>query len=261
MNLKNKRVFLTGASQGIGFSIAKHLIKEGAIVFLTAIPSEQELIEVCKEIDPDRQNTFYSVMDVSIESQVVQVVEKAEREMGRIDILINNAGIAFQDFVLDSNLNRMKREFDVNYFGTYFVTQMVLKRMLPKKEGLIVNTGSFLAKLPGPTQANYSASKSAVLAFSSALRGEVEDLGIKVKVFIPGLTETNLMKSLNIASPRLMKPDEVAKMMIQFLKNENVEYVCGIFNRIIINTGRFFPEFVRRILKCYILKAYKNAEQ
>lgn len=253
MEIRDKRILITGASRGIGYAVAHELVRLGADVFLTARSSE-DLSAACNKLDPSGLRAHYAVMDISNEDSVKYALKIAQDTLGGIDILINNAGIAFQNMVWETDFDKVEQEIHVNYLGTYLVTRLVLPGMLHKKQGMILNVASLLGKVPNPTQANYGASKAAIIAFSSALRSEVEDHGIVVKVFMPGLTATEMTEALKFNAPTLMKSEEVAKLMIKFMKSEKPEYVCGLANRGIVNFSRFFPEGARKIMKHFVLK-------
>ncbi|MDP4208154.1 MAG: SDR family NAD(P)-dependent oxidoreductase [Bacteroidota bacterium] len=107
---------------------------------------------------------------------------------------------------------------------------------------MIINVASTIGKVPAPAQANYCASKAAVIAFSSSLRSEVEDKGIIVKTFIPGVTSTDMMNSFQIETTQVMSPEKVAIHMIKAINSQKPEYICGSGNRRLILLSRFFPE-------------------
>lgn len=255
MILKNKGVLVTGASQGISYAIARELANRGARVFLTA-RSEERLAATCRKISQDGFQAFYAVMDVSDKKSVETVVMKVQDKLSSIDILINNAGITSQQMVVDQDFAQAEREMHTNYLGTFLVTQMVLLSMLKNKRGMIVNVSSTIGKVPSPTQANYCASKAAIIAFSAALQSEVEDRGIQVRVFLPGYTNTEMTRSLKFKTPQPMAPEEVAKHMVKAIYSRKREYICGGANRGIVNLSRLFPEKARKIMKGIALKSF-----
>lgn len=206
MTIAGSGVLITGASSGIGLEVASRLASAGARVFITGLPPEDDVRAAAAAIGAPSGRVGYAVLDVRDADAVRSTVNAATTFLGGIDILINNAGIASQSPVANQDLDVAAREFDVNYFGMFRVTQSVLPVMFARGRGQIVNVASTLAKVPGPTQANYSASKAAIVAFSSALRSEVEDRGITVKVFIPGLTATPLTEQLSVRAPICSRP-------------------------------------------------------
>ncbi|MBN2083919.1 MAG: SDR family oxidoreductase [Anaerolineales bacterium] len=255
MKLKDTGVFITGASKGIGRAIAQTLLREGASVFLAA-RSERLLSEFCDSCPQTEGKTFYGRMDLLDAASIRVCVAEAIHSLGTIDILINNAGITSQDFLVNQEPEQAALEIQVNYLGMYRVTQTVLPHMLAKGKGMIVNVASTIGKVPSPTQANYSATKAAVIAFSEALRGEVEDHGIRVKIFIPGHTRTEMVRSIKMDSPQTMTPEEVAFHMVRAIRSPKAEYICGGMNEGIIRLHRFFPELARKIMKDISVASY-----
>lgn len=251
MALSGQGVLVTGASSGIGLAVASRLVGAGARVFITGLPPEAQVRAAASGTSADASRIGYAVMDSLDPESVRAAVAAAECFLGGIDILINNAGIASQSAVASQDLEAARREIDVNYFGMFRVTQAVLPAMLERGSGQIVNVASTLAKVPGPTQANYSASKAAIVAFSTALRSEVEDRGIAVKVFIPGLTATPLTEQLSVRSPNLLSPDDVAAHMLKALRSRHAQYVTGFSYRALMALSRLAPETARRLVKRY----------
>lgn len=249
MNLQNKRVFITGATTGIGLEIARELTKAGAKVFLTGLPPLGTVQAVTAGLRATATEVYSSVMDVLDDDSILAAVDAAMKAMGGIDILINNAGIATQQKICEQNVKIAEAEMRVNYLGMFRVTQCVLPGMLAAKNGMVINVASTLAKVPAPTQANYSASKAAIVAFSSALRSEVEDEGVEVKVFIPGLTATGMTKNLKVKTPDLLTPEAVAQHMMRAISSSQTEYVTGWTYRAFVLFSRLFPEMARRSIK------------
>lgn len=260
MKIKGSTVFITGASRGIGLAVCCELINAGAKVFLTA-RSESELSAACKRLDPNGGKAFYAVMDVSDSASVKNAVSKALELFGKVDLLINNAGITSQQMVVEQDFSFAEKEIQINYLGTFLVTQTLLPSMLERKSGMIINVASTIGKVPALKQANYCASKAAVIAFSSSLRSEVEDYGITVKTFIPGVTSTDMMNSFQIETSQVMSPEEVAVHMMKAIDSRKAEYICGSGNRGIIWLSRFSPEWARKIMKGIVLKSVNNNNQ
>jgi 3-oxoacyl-[acyl-carrier protein] reductase len=255
MDLNGQRIFITGGSRGIGLAIAQELARHGAQLFLFA-RDPAALTAARDTIIRSGAKASCAVLDVSDLAAVEPIVHRAVEGMGGIDILVNNAAVTSQKMVVDQDMNQVEKEVRVNYLGTFAVTRAVLPAMLAQKRGSIINVSSTIGKVPGPTQANYCATKAAIIAFSSALRSEVEDQGIQVRVFIPGHTDTDMGKSVRLKTPRLMTAEEVARDFIRALNSRAPEYVCGSANLGIINMSRLFTEQARRIMKDISLRSY-----
>jgi short-subunit dehydrogenase len=258
MDFIEKRVLITGASRGIGRAVALALLRAGARVFLTA-RSEDSFRFLEEEKYGTGGCAHAGRLDLADASSIREGVEAAYRFLGGIDILVNNAGITSQNFVADQDPKQAAREVEVNYLGMYRVTRSVLPRMLESGSGTIVNIASTIGKVPSPTQANYCATKAAVIAFSEALRGEVEDRGIRVMVFIPGHTKTDMVQGIQLDAPQSMTVDEVAGHFLRALRGRRAEYICGGMNEGIIRMHRLFPEAARRIMKRCSLDAFLAA--
>ena len=250
-SLSGKGVLITGGSSGIGLETAQRLVRAGARVFITGLPPDADVRAAAARISTDPRRIGYAVMDSLDPDSVNRASVAAQEFLGRIDVLVNNAGVASQFSVTDHDLDRAEAEMRINYFGMFRVTQAVLPGMLAHGQGTIVNVASTLARVPGPTQANYSATKAAIAAFSSSLRGEVEDHGVHVTVFVPGLTSTGMIQKLNVEAPYLLDPGVVAKHLVKSIRKHPAEYVTGLSYRSLVLMGRLMPETTRKLVKRY----------
>lgn len=250
-DLAGKGVLITGGSSGIGFETARAAIGAGARVFITGAGPIDDVAAAAARIDADPSRIGHSVMDSLEPSSITSAVAAAEDFLQRIDVLVNNAGVASQFPVHLHDIDRAEAEMRINYFGMFRVTQAVLPSMLERREGTIVNVASTLANVPGPTQANYAATKAAIRAFSGALRSEVEDRGIDVTVFYPGLTATGMTKTLAVRSPRLLEPADVARHLVKAIEKHPAHYETGLFYEALAVVNRLLPETSRRMVKRY----------
>jgi short-subunit dehydrogenase len=191
MKIENQNVCITGASRGIGLAIAKVFAREGATVILTA-RDQARLERETAALVAAKGKAWCHTMDVVCEDSVKAAAAAALERFERVDILINNAGVAYQEYFLQGDFQKMQQEFDVNCIGMMRVTRAFLPAMIRNRHGVILNISSMLGMAPFPTSASYSATKAAVLAFTQALRGEVSSYGIHVGVFLPGHTETDM---------------------------------------------------------------------
>lgn len=172
---KHRVVLVTGASSGFGQAIADALVRDGHIVYGTY-----------------RQNapsnpTFRPIgVDVTRDESVDRAVAGIARDAGRLDVVINNAGMGIAGAIEDTSVDEAKAQFDTNFFGVHRVCRAVLPLMRNQRAGLIVNMSSLAGRVPIPFQAFYSATKFAVEAYSETLRMEVRPFGIKVAMVEPG---------------------------------------------------------------------------
>lgn len=177
-------VLITGASSGMGKSIALRLAKDGYVVYGGA--RRFELME--KELKPEGVRVLS--LDVCDEASMERAVSKIIEEQGRIDALVNNAGYGSYGAVEDVPMSEAKRQFEVNLFGLARLTQLVLPHMRKARFGKIVNISSIGGKVYTPLGAWYHATKHALEGFSDCLRFEVEDFGVDVIVVEPGGIKT-----------------------------------------------------------------------
>ncbi|MDP4269814.1 MAG: SDR family NAD(P)-dependent oxidoreductase [Bacteroidota bacterium] len=266
IQIKNSTVFITGASKGAGLAVCRELINAGAKVFMTA-KSKHELLEVCRKIDSNGDRAFFTVMNAADSVSVKNAVAEALEVFEKIDLLINNVEVTYQQRVQVPDSSFAGNETHINYLGTFLVAQTLLPSMLVNKSGMIINVASAIGKSPTPTQANRCASQAAVIAYSSSLRSEVEDYGITVKTFIPGVTLTDLMNSFTpgvtltdlmdsyqIEPSQVMPLEEIAAHMMQAINSNKPEYICDSDNLDIIRLCSFCPEWLTRRIKI-ILKS------
>jgi 3-oxoacyl-[acyl-carrier protein] reductase len=209
MKLKDKVVIITGASKGIGKSIAFALAEEGAILALCSRNTEainnyqDELSANCP------QSAAYSC-DVTNEQDIKKVVDSVLKEFGKIDILINNAGVWITDFVVESSIADFATLMATNYMGTYMFTRHALPSMVERNSGDIINISSILGQFGATQKSGYCASKFAVMGFSEALRNEVKKNDIRVIVVCPGTTDTDLFGG-PVDADKSLSPDDVAE--------------------------------------------------
>lgn len=227
--------FVTGASQGIGRACALALAEGGALVGLAA-RNEEKLAAVAKEIESKGGQAATFRMDVSNEDEVKTAVKAAIERFGKIEILVNNAGMT-----KDTLLMRMKRAdwdsvIQTNLSGAFFTTQAVISSMLKQRWGRIVNITSVFGQTGQIGQANYSASKAGLIGFTMAMAREVASRSITVNAVAPGYIETAMTEGLSadlkakvnemIPLGRAGTDMEVANA-VRFLASEEAGYITG----------------------------------
>lgn len=226
---------VTGASQGIGRACALALAEGGALVALAA-RNEEKLAAVAKEIESKGGQAATFRMDVSNEDEVKAAVKAAIERFGKIEILVNNAGVT-----KDTLLMRMKRAdwdsvIQTNLSGAFFTTQAVISSMLKQRWGRIVNITSVFGQTGQVGQANYSASKAGLIGFTMAMAREVASRSITVNAVAPGYIETAMTEGLSadlkakvnemIPLGRAGTDMEVANA-VRFLASEEAGYITG----------------------------------
>lgn len=235
----------SGSPKGIGRTIAQTFAKQGATVVLTDI--NQEGVEAnAKEIESMGGKAYGVAGNICDKSSVDALIADVLAKFGRIDVLVNNAGISQKVTVADMTMTDIQRIFNVNMFGLFQITQAVCEVMKKQNYGRIVHLSSVSGKRGGGVfgGAHYSASKAAVLGFSKNLAREVSQYGITTNCVCPGLINTEIWKSLpaeqaqavidTIPMGRPGETQEVANAIV-FLASKEASYITG--EEIDINGG------------------------
>ena len=194
--LTGKVALVTGASKGIGRETALRLAKEGADLVLGAT-SIDLLDQLSAEIGQYDVQSLAERCDVVKLGDCQRLVEHALDKFGRIDVLVNNAGVGYAGRVVDLNPELAERMVNINLLGMFYITRSVLPTMIAQGSGDIVNMGSVAGLKYSPNFAMYSATKFAVRAFTEGLRNEVQEHDIRVTLINPGMVNTDLMTSFN----------------------------------------------------------------
>lgn len=235
MSLSGKVALVTGGARGIGRSIAIKLAKEGAHIVISDINLNGAL-DTAKVIEEQGKESIAVEGNVSIFSDVEAMVKQAIDKFGRIDILINNAGVT-----KDGLLIRMKKEdwdfvLNVNLTGTFNCSKAVAKYMMKQKTGNIVNISSVVGVMGNVGQVNYASSKAGVIGLTKSMARELAPRGIRVNAIAPGFIDTEMTRSLSeearnrlvaqIPLTRLGTPDDVANC-VNFLVSDDADYITG----------------------------------
>ncbi len=234
--LIGKVALVTGASRGIGKAIALHLADAGADVVVNYAGSEVAASEVVAQIEAIGRSSFKIQADVGNTTQTEDMIKQVINKFGRIDILINNAGIT-----KDNLLMRMKEEeFDqvihTNLKGVFNCIKAVTRPMMKQRSGRIINISSVVGVLGNAGQANYVAAKAGVIGLTKSAARELATRGITVNAVAPGFIETDMTNNLGedikdqlitqIPLARLGKPEDIARV-VRFLASEDSAYMTG----------------------------------
>lgn len=219
-SLKGKNAIITGAGRGIGRAIAIALAAEGVNVGLIS-RSNNDLLKLKDELNRFGVKTSIAVADVADIEAVNAAVKFIQNELGSIDILINNAGIAKFGKFLDLQPAEWEEQIKVNLFGVYYVTRAVLPQMIERQTGDIVNISSSAGLKGSPMTSAYSASKFALMGLSDSLMQEVRKHNIRVTALNPSTVVTDLAISANLINnneDRVMHPEDFAELILAQLK-------------------------------------------
>lgn len=231
-----KVALVTGASRGIGRSIALELARSGISVAINYHSSDKMAKELLREIKKFNENVNIYKSDVSNEIEVSEMVHKINLDLGEIDILVNNAGISQIGLFTDMTSHERDRMIGVNLIGAMNVTKAVLPSMIHYKRGSIINISSMWGEVGASCEVVYSASKAGLIGFTKALAKEIAPSGIRVNCISPGVIDTDMNSELSSADikelideipiKRIGTPDDIAKA-VKFLISDNAKYITG----------------------------------
>lgn len=261
--MKDKIVIITGASGGIGEALAKKFSSEGSIVVIAA--RQIEKLETLKmELEAAGAKVLAVACDVSKESDCKNLIDQTIKAFGKIDVLINNAGISMRALFNDLDLDVIKKVMDINFWGALFATKFALPHLL-KSKGSVVGVSSIAGKKGLPGRTGYSASKFALEGFLETLRTENIKNDLHVLVACPGFTASNIRKSSlskdgssQGESPRtenkMMSPDEVADHIYLATLKRKRDLVLTLNGKLTVWLNKFFPAMMDRIVYNHMSK-------
>ena len=260
MDFQNKRVWITGASSGIGEALAYAFAEKGANLILSS-RNESELFRVRAACSPNAKEILVVPMDVSKHDAVFDTASKVLQQVGKIDILINNAGISQRGLAKDTDFQVDKRIMDVDYFGTIALTKAVLPSMLLHKLGHIVVLTSVVGHVGTPGRSTYSAAKHALHGYFDALRAEIWQDNVKVLLVVPGYIKTRIsfnaltengeaQNKMDDGQANGIMPEVLAtKILKAIANNKNELHVAGLKETTAMYMQRFFPSILAKILQ------------
>lgn len=234
--MENKVALVTGAGHGIGAAIALELGNQKVFVYVNYNGSEEDAKKIVAQIKENGGRAAAIRGDVSNGECVQQMVEDIIREQGQIDFLINNAGITRDNLLMKLSETEFEQVIDTNLKGCFLTMKYVIRYMLKKRSGSIVNISSVAGLIGNPGQANYAASKAGVLALTKTGAKEMASRGIRVNAIAPGFIETAMSDKISaqakeagkaaIPLGRFGQPEEIAKAVL-FLLSEDASYITG----------------------------------
>ena len=257
--LKDKIVWITGASAGIGEAIAKACAGEGSKLILSA-RREEELLRVAGETGLAAENIMILPMDMEKYDGFKDLTEKVISRFGRVDYLFNNAGVSSRALVVETPVSIDKKMMDINYMGHVALTKAVLPYMVNNKNGHLVVTSSVIGKFGTPLRSAYAASKHALHGFFDSLREEVWDHNIKVTILCPGYIRTDVsVNALNAKGEKFnkmskfqaagMDPDILASKILKAVLKGKREAAFGGKEVMGIYLHKFFPKLLYKNLR------------
>ena len=234
--MEEKVVLVTGGSRGIGKEVALKFAKEGYNVVTNYVSDKTDKEKLQKEFEENGVKALVLKADVTKKEDVENLVSKAIAEFGKIDVLVNNAGITRDNLLIRMPEEDFDKVLETNLKGAFLVTKAVTKYMMKKRYGSIINLSSVVGVAGNAGQSNYSASKAGIIGFTKSIAKELASRNIRANAVAPGFIETDMTEVLpeavkenihnQIPLKRMGTAKEVAEL-IYFLGSENSSYITG----------------------------------
>jgi len=241
MNLKNKKVIITGATGGIGYSLVRKFNSYGSIVLATGT-NEEKLNKLKQEFN----NIKILKFKLDEHKNIERFIDEAHQNLNGLDVLVNNAGITLDNLAIRLTEENWKKVLDINLTATFMMCKFALKKMLKNKSGKIINITSIVGHTGNLGQANYSASKAGIVAFSKSLSMEYAKKNININCISPGFIKTDMTEKISeefkktliskIPSGALGTGEDVSNCAV-FLASEMANYING--ETIHVNGGMY----------------------
>ena len=241
MNLKNKKVLITGATGGIGNSLVEKFVKSEAIVVASGT-NEEKLNDLKKKFS----NIHIERFKLDNHNKIDEFVDKIDKNLKGLDILINNAGITLDNLAIRLTEENWKKVLDINLTSSFLMCKYAIKKMLKNKYGKIINITSVVGHTGNLGQANYAASKAGIIAFSKSLAIEYAKKNININCVSPGFIKTEMTDQINdefrkiliskIPSGDLGKAEDISNCVV-FLASDMANYING--ETIHVNGGMY----------------------
>ena len=231
-DLKKNNIIVTGATGGIGNAIIKKLYDAGANILATGTKNEK-----LEQLKKNFENIKILKFDISQTNNLENFIEDATEQLeGKLDCLVNNAGITQDNLAIRMSLEEWKKVIDINLTSTFLISKFAIKKMLKNKKGKIINITSVVGHTGNLGQANYTASKAGIVAMSKSLAIEYAKKNININCISPGFIKTAMTDKIDekfkeviiskIPSARLGEPEDVANAVI-FLASSHSDYING----------------------------------
>jgi acetoacetyl-CoA reductase len=235
--MKDRVALVTGAIGGLGRAISLHLAQEGATVALNyLVERDQDAEEFLKQLTSRGHRASLYKADVSRFDEAQRLIEMVTKDFGRVDVLINNAGITIDKTLKNMSAEQWEKVLGVDLSSVFYCSRAVIAQMLDRGYGRIINTSSVVGQKGNFGQTNYAAAKAGMIGFTKALALETAKKGITVNAIAPGFVKTAMTEQIpkdvmdkiveSIPVGRLAEPSEIARAVI-FLADEKSSYITG----------------------------------
>ena len=263
-HFQGKVIWITGASSGIGEEMCYQFSDFGAKLIISA-RNEGKLKRVNSQLPRNPGSAKVLPIDLENLSELPGKAIEALSFYGRIDILINNAGMAVRDFAINTSIETDQKLMNINYFGAVVLTKSLLPRFISQKSGQLVVVSSLSGKYGVPKLAAYSAPKHALHGFFESLRSELVDSGIFISILIPGIIQTEITAhavmgqgenygKVETAFKKAYPTEKAVKEMILAISKQKEEFYVGGMEGVTLWLNRFSPWLLRRFIRNHPLK-------
>jgi NAD(P)-dependent dehydrogenase (short-subunit alcohol dehydrogenase family) len=262
--LREQVIVITGASSGIGLVAAKQAAARGACVVLSA-RNEHDLRDAVERIRADGGRAIHVVADVSDPAQVERIADEAVRAFGRIDTWVNNAAVSMYGRLVETPIDDLRRQMDVNYWGQVYGSRIAV-RHLRERGGALINVGSALSDRAIPLQGNYCAAKHALKAFTDSLRMELEEEGAPISVTLvkPASIDTPFFEkaktSLGVEPqpvPPVYAPEVASEVILEAAQRPIRELIAG-GSGAKLSAARFAPRLADKYMERWTFEGQKT---
>lgn len=259
MFFKNKVVWISGASSGIGEALAYEFAKQKANLIISS-NQLSELDTVRKNCEEAGAECYIQFLDVTDIEKMQSITDGLIKKFGKIDVLVNNAGISQRSVVIETPLEVDRKIMEIDYFGTIALTKTVLPYMIKNGGGYIAATSSISGKFGFPLRSAYSAAKHALHGFFETLRAEVYDQNIKVLIAFPGRVRTNIsfhaLTKDGTAHGKMddgldagITAEKCAKQYVNAIKKDKKEVLIGASELLMVYIHKFFPKLFYKLAR------------
>ncbi|WP_367899066.1 SDR family oxidoreductase [Leptospira sp. WS58.C1] len=256
---KDKVVWITGASSGIGEALAAELKDTGAKLILSARRKE-ELIRVKEALGKTDENCLVLPFDLEKYSSIESLPDRAIRKFGKVDVLINNGGISQRSLAHETSIHAYESILKVNFLGNIALTLALLPHFRKRREGYVISISSVAGKFGVPLRSGYSASKSALTGFYESIRAENKNVNLKVLLVYPGFVKTKISENaisgngtkhgkMDQAIENGIEVEECAKEILSSISSGRMEkIIAGPKEKFAIYLHKYFPNIFARFI-------------
>jgi short-subunit dehydrogenase len=263
-DLRGSRMLITGASSGIGRSLAEQAAREGARVAVTA-RSADKLEELVVRLTAAGADVTAIPADLTSDAERRRLLEVVTGHFGGLDVLVNNAGVASAGHFADGTEAVLRQVMEVNFFAPAELMRLALPALMRGRQPVILNVASMCGRRGMPAWSEYSASKFALCGLTEALRAEFARFDVDVLLVVPGLTSSDLSRHMLRDEARMkidfshsMKVDDAARSILDALRRNRSETVLGSDARWMLLANRFFPRWVDYLIARRIRRLYAS---